>query len=937
MSDSVIKNEYGETVFILQPDMTRPAGVTASSATPQQVADAYLRANLPDLGLAQSMLADESVPAGATVVPVVEFTAEKDVAGNKVVVYRQTVIGLEVFGARLGMQVDASAFAVESVQSSMHGQISLQNADAAGVGKIPREPSPAQLKKLIGIDLAGLGKGRIERQVVYRYEPDQREERHDHEGCVGGAKPQIPPLPPTTIAGLAKGQHYVVDEVLFQAAMAEGQAPVNWRALVEPRSGDILYLRALVSCATGLVFDRDPQTQAGAAVSAASSNAVLNPFRTSHTLAGLTAATPQQLTGEFVVVQDTQAPTQAPPLVPNPASNFGFEVRDEHFSAVCAYHNCDRLFRTMQDFGFNVASYFDGTTFPVPVDHRALGDDVNAQAPGNVNGNGLLELRFGKMIPGEPVGIATDNRVAWHEFGHGLLWDHVGSPNFGFAHSAGDALAAILNDPESQAADRGDTFPWTHAGAPGLDRRHDRTPAGGWAWFGPNWNTQYGGEQVLSSTMYRFYLSIGGGSTDLATRRRASNTAAFLIFKAIGALVSTTPFPEIYAGQLQSADRTTPSFQGIAGGALHKVVRWSFEKQGLFQPGAAPGQPTTVMTEGNPPDVDVYIDDGRNGEYAYQANHWSCQDMWVRQAADGGLTHQDPVVNQANYMYVRVKNRGTQTAQEVRVDAYHCLPGTGLAFPDDWQPMATATLPAPGPLASGGETIVGPFEFVPTQVGHECLLAIAHADGDPGNDTTITGTIPEHRLVPFDNNIGQRNVSPVYPSLKSILARFRKHPIWIRNPFRETVVVQIEVELPQFLQHLGWQMQVETPGGSKFELGPRDRREVALLIKPGRDFDVELAKRAVAKGDRMIGLRTYLNGELSGGMSYALGFGAGEEDDRPRGEPDRPTRQPGDPVVLNRPTIEEILRILQDRGIGAGDRPVRTLRIEFDFGDDAEA
>ena len=116
--------------------------------------------------------------------------------------------------------------------------------------------------------------------------------------------------------------------------------------------------------------------------------------------------------------------------------------------------------------------------------------------------------------------------------------------------------------------------------------------------------------------------------------------------------------------------------------------------------------------------------------------------MWVRRAPDGGTIHQNPLVGLTNYMYVRVKNRGVQTAQNLRVDAYHALPGSGLSFPDDWAPMTTATLPASGPLASGGDTVIGPFAFVPTVVGHECLLAIAHADGDPGNDTTITGTIP---------------------------------------------------------------------------------------------------------------------------------------------------------------------------------------------------
>jgi hypothetical protein len=42
------------------------------------------------------------------------------------------------------------------------------------------------------------------------------------------------------------------------------------------------------------------------------------------------------------------------------------------------------------------------------------------------------------------------------------------------------------------------------------------------------------------------------------------------------------------------------------------MIRWAFEKQGLYQPAG------TVMPNSNedaPPPVDVYIEDGRSGEY----------------------------------------------------------------------------------------------------------------------------------------------------------------------------------------------------------------------------------------------------------------------------------------------------------------------------------
>lgn len=933
MADSVIRNEYGEVVYVQRP-APPPVAMISPLATPQQVADFYLRSMREEFGLEGSRVADEAADGlRADDSPVLEFESEKDLPGSPVVVYRQTVTGLEIFGATVGFQIDGRSLALESTQSSAHAHVEIENPGARSTAAETRKVSKTALKKHLGFELPEMGDARIERQVVYRYEPDEREERLEEGSCIGGPDVTIPALPATTRRDLAKGKHYIVDEILFRASLTKEQAPVNWRALVEPESGDVLYLRALVAAATGLVFDRDPQTQTGAAVTAASTDAQLNPFRTTHTLAGITAATPQPLTGNYVRVADTQAPTAAPPTVTMPTGSFGFNVRTDEFSATCAYHNCDRLFRTLEDYGFNVGAYFDGTTFPVPVDHRALGDAINAQAPGNATGTGLLELRFGRMMSGQPVGIATSNRVCWHEYGHGLLWDHVSSPNFGFAHSAGDALAAILNDPGSQAADRFDTFPWVSAGLPGIDRRHDRAIAAGWAWFGPNWNTQYGGEQVLSTTLFRFYRSIGGDAASVATRRVAAEATAFLIFKAIGQMTAMTPFPEVFEGQLETADRTTPDFKGIAGGALHKVVRWAFEKQGLFQPGAAPGQPQTVSTEGLPPDVDVYIDDGRAGEYQYQANHWSCQDMWVRRAADGGTTHEEPIVGSTNYLYVRVKNRGTQTAQNVRVDAYHALPGSGLTFPDDWVPMATATLPASAPLASGGTTVVGPFAFVPTQVGHECLLAIAHADGDAGNDTTLAGSIPEHRLVPFDNNIAQRNVSPVFPSLRDILRLLREHVIWIRNPFRRVVVARIEVELPRFLRELGWELGIRSEGGGKFELGPRDRHEVLLAMDAGEEFDADVAKRAIAKGDNEIVVRTYLDDELVGGMTYRLAFEA-EREGTGRDDPKERESEDDGPAVPGRATIEEILRIMRKLGPASGKGRIRTVRLEFDLDED---
>jgi zinc metalloprotease ZmpB len=81
-----------------------------------------------------------------------------------------------------------------------------------------------------------------------------------------------------------------------------------------------------------------------------------------------------------------------------------------------------------------------------------------------------------------PIGNANDWRVVLHELGgHGTLLNHVGSTKFLFAHSVGDSLAAILNDPESNAEDKDETFAWL-----GYDRWHNRSVEDGWGWDGPS-------------------------------------------------------------------------------------------------------------------------------------------------------------------------------------------------------------------------------------------------------------------------------------------------------------------------------------------------------------------------------------------------------------------------------------------------------------------
>jgi hypothetical protein len=122
--------------------------------------------------------------------------------------------------------------------------------------------------------------------------------------------------------------------------------------------------------------------------------------------------------------------------------------------------------------------------------------------------------------------------------------------------------------------------------------------------------------------------------------------------------------PTAYASAMIAAERGNWVSEDMVGGVYGKVVRWAFEKQGLYQP---PGAPTPVKTVGAPPAVDLHIDDCRHGEYGFQEKFWETQDIWNCIEPDGQTGHQTPLVCHKNHAYVRVKNRDTQTSKGARV------------------------------------------------------------------------------------------------------------------------------------------------------------------------------------------------------------------------------------------------------------------------------
>jgi hypothetical protein len=498
--------------------------------------------------------------------------------------------------------------------------------------------------------------------------------------------------------------------------------------------------------------------------------------------------------------KDYDPPVQRPP--------FAFTSRTNEFAAVSSYCHCDSMMRLVEGFGFDLKDHFKNVERPLTVEHRAKmlsgpgahdGRGINAYVTPFLAGEGAppwdVRMLFGLADFADtwkhPLGLAADVRFVWHEFCHVLIIAATGSTEFDFAHSAGDALGAIMSDPESKLPIhfRGVTFPFIQLPL----RRHDRDVKQGWGWNGtlyekptPTYGLRdpagYNAEQILSSTLFNLYCAAGGDAVrcndegkmvpDVERRGAAAYYIAYLIVRAIASLgsVGTEPTrePSQFATALMEAEigTTDLDYEGLKrrGGMLHKVVRWAFEEQGLYQTSLA----SRHNGPGSPPPVDIYVDDGRHGKYTY-CPHWHAlpEALWVRHNADGMPGDQAPRAGQVNYVYVVLDNRGDQPAAHTSVDVFAAVGDdvdTWNAAPGHWQQLAGPNAPANVP--AGHKVMFGPFRWTPEAGKRNALLVRATALGDRSNidaDSNLpcaAGPAPLADLVRADNNLGYRYWPP---------------------------------------------------------------------------------------------------------------------------------------------------------------------------------
>lgn len=144
----------------------------------------------------------------------------------------------------------------------------------------------------------------------------------------------------------------------------------------------------------------------------------------------------------------------------------------------------------------------------------------------------------------------------------------------------------------------------------------------------------------------------------------------------------------------------------------------------------------TSLLRGNFSDLYVKDNDADTGDTTSSGVFWLSPDLWVRNANDGGSTHQDTIRGQDNWVYMRVRNKGRQNYDNATATAYianfdSLVPSTQLLYPTNWNPAgligsaSIATVPAATSAGDGTAvvSVLWPASQIPPAAGwHPCLL-----------------------------------------------------------------------------------------------------------------------------------------------------------------------------------------------------------------------
>ncbi|KAJ0137262.1 Type-1 glutamine synthetase 2 [Fusarium oxysporum f. sp. albedinis] len=160
---------------------------------------------------------------------------------------------------------------------------------------------------------------------------------------------------------------------------------------------------------------------------------------------------------------------------------------------------------------------------------------------------------------------------------------------------------------------------------------------------------------------------------------------------------------------------------------------------------------------------------------------WISDDIWVRNGPDGLSVqdHQNPLADQTNFVYVRVRNRGCRmtAAQSGELRLYWAKASSSLSWPAPWDGSVTSPALMGGMIGSQDVTVAGgsqailTFEWTPpdpsdfasfgADKAHFCLLARIETSSTPPYGMTSPETSNLYANVQNNNKIIWKNITIV--------------------------------------------------------------------------------------------------------------------------------------------------------------------------------
>ncbi|OQW90630.1 MAG: hypothetical protein BWK78_06555, partial [Thiotrichaceae bacterium IS1] len=269
---------------------------------------------------------------------------------------------------------------------------------------------------------------------------------------------------------------------------------------------------------------------------------------------------------------------------------------------------------------------------------------------------------------------------------------------------------------------------------------------------------------------------------------------------------------------------------------------------------------------------------------------WASPDVWVRNQDDNGMAYQNVMYGQDNYVYVRIRNKGTLPAQNTKVEVYRSGASMGQSWPRGWQLVGTANVAELNPGATDIVHIKWDKDRI-ANPGHYCFYARLLNDQDPmfvAETNDMVGNTVKN------NNIAWRNFN-VVGLLTQVTDKFK---VAIGNPTNTKVAVNLVFdEREQLLQNDGakaivdlgatlfqrWQAaggqgeNVQVLNGTEVQLLATPAKLIGIPLEVGEELPLTMrvdafqpAPGAGTSREYHFSTQELINGELVGGVDYAI-------------------------------------------------------------------